>query len=120
LEFLRGPGREFSVILKMPGVRGPIYPLMRYPVLVEFRKMLAALVADHETGDWTGTYFFADIIADHPRAPVEIWFRANENGITFGFSVEEWIRLDKAFRRAWELPDVRRAWDILALEYGEL
>jgi hypothetical protein len=82
--------------------------------------MLKALVADHETGDWTGTYFFADLIADKPGAPVEIWFRANANGITLGFSVDEWIALDALFRRAWELPEIRRAWEALALEYGEL
>ena len=69
--------------------------------------MLAALVADHETGDWTGAYFFADIIADQPGAPSEIWFRAHDNGITFGFSVDEWVTLDTLFRRAWE----PRAWE---------
>jgi hypothetical protein len=87
---------------------------------LEFRAMLKALVADHETGDWTGTYFFADLIADEPGAPVEIWFRANENGITLGFSVDEWMALDALFRRGWDMPEIRRAWEALALEYGEL
>ena len=54
------------------------------------------------------------------QRPVEIWFRAHDNGITFGFSAEEWGTLHMLFRRAWELPDIRRAWDALALEYGEL
>ena len=120
LEFVRGAGHEFSVILTLPGVRGPIYPIIGYPQIMEFRAMLKALVADHETGDWTGNYFFADLIADAPGAPVEVWFRANDNGITLGFSVDEWMALDALFRRGWELPEIRRAWEALALEYGEL
>ena len=78
------------------------------------------MAADHRTGDWTGAYFFADIIAADPNAPSEIWFRANDNGITFGFSLEEWATLNTLFGRAWEHAEVRRAWDALALEYGEL
>jgi hypothetical protein len=120
LEFLRGPGREFSVVISFPGVRGPKYPILGYPKLMEFRAMLSAIVADHETGDWTGTYFFADLIADQQGPASEIWFRANDNGITFGFTVEEWTTLDQLFRRAWTLPEIRRSWDALALEYGEL
>jgi hypothetical protein len=120
LEFLRGPGREFSVVLSLPGLRGPKYPILGYPKLMEFRAMLAALAADRGAGDWTGSFFFADIVADRPGAPAEIWFRAHDNGITFGFSIEEWVTLDTLFRRAWTLPDIRRAWDALAMEYGEL
>jgi hypothetical protein len=120
LAFVRRQGREFSVVLTFPGVRGPVYPIIGYPRLVEFRAMLAALVADHGTGDWTGAYFLADVIAGRPGAPSEIWFRAHDNGITFGFSVDEWVSLDTLFRRAWALPEIHRAWDALALEYGEL
>ncbi len=120
LSFVRGAGREFSVFLTFPGPRGSLYPIIGYPRLVEFRAMLAALHADPRTGDWTGAYFFADLIAADPKAPFEIWFRANDNGITFGFSIEEWATVNTLFSRAWELPEVRRALDALALEYGEL
>jgi hypothetical protein len=82
--------------------------------------MLTALAADTAPGAWTGAYFFADITPAEAEQPAEIWFRANENGITFGFSVEEWATLHTLFRRAWELPDIRRVWETLALEYGEL
>ncbi len=120
LSFVRGAGREFSAILTLPGPRGALYPIIGYARLVEFRAMLAALAADHRTGDWTGSAFFADIIASDRNGPPEIWFRAHDNGITFGFSLEEWVSLNTLFRRAWEQPEVRRAWDALALEYGEL
>lgn len=82
--------------------------------------MLSGLVAHHETGDWTGAYFFADLIADQESSGSGIWFRANDNGISFGFSVEEWMMLDALFRRAWTLPEIRRSLEALALEYGEL
>jgi hypothetical protein len=120
LEFFRGPGHEFSALISFPGARGPKYPILGYPKLMEFRHMLSAIVADHETGDWTGTYFFADLIADQEGPASEIWFRANDNGVSFGFSVEEWTTLDRLFRRAWTLPEIRRSWDALAFEYGEL
>ena len=32
----------------------------------------------------------------------------------------EWKAVRKLFRRAWEIPDVRLAWDGLVLEYGDL
>ena len=51
---------------------------------------------------------------------IEFWFRAHANGITFGFSSEEWKAVRELFRRAWEVPEVRVAWDVLSLEYGEL
>ncbi|HET9776753.1 MAG TPA: hypothetical protein VFP77_09335, partial [Gemmatimonadaceae bacterium] len=120
LEFVRRAGHEFAVILTMPGVRGPVYPIVAYPQIVEFRTMLEALVSDHELGDWTGAYFFADVIAKQPAAPVEIWFRAHDNGVTLGFSLDEWKALDTLFRRVWEMPEIRRATELLALEYGEL
>jgi hypothetical protein len=32
----------------------------------------------------------------------------------------EWKAVQELFRRAWQLPDVRLAWEGLILEYGEL
>ena len=43
-----------------------------------------------------------------------------ENGIAFGFPMEDWQSIQKLFRRAWQAPQVRRLWDALVLEYGEL
>jgi hypothetical protein len=121
LSFARGEGQEFSLLLGVEGVRGPRYPIVGYPQIAEFRAMVAALAADSSSGDWSGTYFFADLYATAPDQPAEeIWFRAHDNGIAVGFSVDEWRTIAGLFRRAWELPDVRRAWDALSLEYGEL
>ncbi len=50
----------------------------------------------------------------------EFWFRAHENGITFGFSEAEWSAVGKLFRRAWEMPEIQTTWDELTMEYGEL
>ena len=42
------------------------------------------------------------------------------NGITFGFTVDEWSALRTLFRRAWESQDLQQAWDRLTRDYGEL
>ena len=120
LSFARGGGGDLSALLTLPGPRGTIYPIVGYPRLVEFRAMLAALAADSRPGDWTGAYFFADVIAPDPTHASDLWFRAHDNGITFGFSVAEWRAIDRLFGRAWELPEMRRVWDVLTIEYGEL
>ena len=120
LSFAHGQGQEFSVQLCFPGVRGPRYPIVGYPRLAEFRTMLADLLADRAPGDWTGTYFYAGVTSPTAKDVSEIWFRAHDNGVSFGFTVKEWRTVHTLFRRAWELPDIRRAWDALLLEYGEL
>ncbi|MFY9753772.1 MAG: hypothetical protein WBS18_05845 [Candidatus Acidiferrales bacterium] len=48
-----------------------------------------------------------------------MWFRAHANGIPFGFSEKEQKSVQGLFRRAWAIPEMRMAWDELALEYGE-
>ena len=57
------------------------------------------------------------------RRSVRCWAPAitgDTSPLTCGFSAGEWATLHTLFRRAWELPDIRRAWDALAFEYGEL
>ncbi|MGC1658930.1 MAG: hypothetical protein WA737_02825, partial [Candidatus Acidiferrales bacterium] len=49
----------------------------------------------------------------------DVWFRAHANGIPFGFSEKEQKSVQGLFRRAWAIPEMRMAWDELALEYGE-
>jgi hypothetical protein len=120
LSFGRGEGPEFSVLFTCDGRRGPRYPIVEYPRIAEFRTMVEQLEKDHGPGDWTGAYFFADILAEQPGQPAEIWFRAHDNGITVGFSIDEWTQVNALFRRAWDRPEIRRAWDALAIEYGEL
>ena len=120
LSFARGEGSEFSLLLSFPGPRGPMYPIGGYPKITEFRAMLAALTRDG-SARWKGEYFFGYVASfEDGKAKEDVWFRAHANGITFGFSEKEWKSVQTLFRRAWEIPEVRMAWDELALEYGEL
>jgi serine/threonine protein kinase len=47
LSFARGDSNDFSMLLSFPGHRAPQYPLGRYPLVAEFRAIVAAL--DPET-----------------------------------------------------------------------
>jgi hypothetical protein len=116
LTFARGEGREFDLLLSFPGPRGPMYPLGPYPRIAEFRAFLGATLAPRKS--WDGEYFFAYLV--EREGEKEVWFRAHRNGITFGFSEAEWGEVRKLFRRAWEMPEVKVAWEALSLEYGEL
>ena len=118
LSFARGEGNDFAMLLSFPGPRTPQYPMSRYPVIAEFRAMLAALDPDGPTHHWKGEYFFA--YRSEAGKEAEFSFRARDNGITFTFSAKDWNAIRGLFRRAWEIPDVRLAWDGLVLEYGEL
>ena len=120
LSFAPGQGQEFSVLLGFPGARGPRYPIVGFPRIAEFRTMLADLLADRAPGDWTGTYFYAGVTSSTAKADGEIWFRAHDNGISFGFTVTEWRTVHTLFRRAWALPEIRVAWEALVREYGEV
>ncbi len=119
LSFARGAGHDFDVLLSFPGPRGPMYPLAPYPMIAEFRAMLAALTPKARPPQhWDGEHFYG-YVTERSNEP-EFWFRAHANAITFGFSVEEWKAVRELFRKAWEMPEVRIAWDALSLEYGEL
>jgi hypothetical protein len=120
LSFARGEGAEFSVLLSFPGPRGPLYPIISYPKIAEFRAMLAALGPASSARSWTGEYFFGYVQSGEPRQPSDVWFRAHDNGITFGLSVEEWAAVRTLFQRAWQSLDIQRAWDQLTLDYGAL
>jgi hypothetical protein len=120
LSFARGAGREFSLLLSLPGPRAARYPVVGFPQVAEFRAMLAEVAADPAPADWSGAYFFADVIPADAGRETEVQFRAHDNGITFTFSLEEWNAVDALFRRAWQMPEIRRAWEALTMEYGEL
>ena len=119
LSFARGAGHDFDVLLSFPGARGPMYPLGSYPMIAEFRAMLAALAPKARPPEhWGGEQFYGYVTEREKET--EFWFRAHANAITFGFSVEEWKAVRELFRRAWDMPEVRIAWDALSLDYGEL
>jgi hypothetical protein len=117
LSFAHGERQEFSVLLCFPGARGPRYPIIGYPRIAEFRTMLSDMVNDSEPGDWTGAYFYAGVTSPTSTEVSETWFRAHDNRVSFGFTVEEWRTVHALFRRAWELRDIRVAWEALTREY---
>jgi hypothetical protein len=90
-----------------------------YPKISEFRTILERLDVTRELIFWEGRYFLAYTGFYEPEV-IGVNFRGRDNGITFNFRGEDWQSIKKLFRRAWQAPEVRRLWDALALEYGEL
>jgi hypothetical protein len=119
LDLVREEGNEFSPRLQFPGTLTPRYPVVGYPRIAEFRRLLEELDLERDLCQWQGYYFYAhtEILENDERG---VFFFARENGITFGFPMEHWQSIRNLFRRAWQAPEVRRLWDALALEYGEL
>ncbi len=119
LDLVREEGNEFSPRLQFPGTLMPRYPVVGYPRIAEFRRLLEELDLERELCQWQGYYFYAhtEILENDQRG---VFFFARENGITFGFPMGHWQSIRNLFRRAWQAPEVRRLWDALALEYGEL
>jgi len=119
LDLVREEGNEFSPRLQFPGTLAPRYPVCGYPRIAEFRRLLEELDLERDLCQWQGYYFYAhtEILENDERG---VFFFARENGITFGFPMEHWQSIRNLFRRAWQAPEVRRLWDALALEYGEL
>src|SRR6184192_4600355 len=78
------------------------------------------LAPDSPTRRWEGGHFLGYVAASEEGKGKDYWFRAHHNGITFGLSEKEWKSVQALFREAWELPEIRMAWDSLTLEYGEL
>jgi hypothetical protein len=120
LSFTRGEGTEFSVLLGFPGPYGSTYPLSGYPRINEFRAMVEALGPHSRLRRWNGLYFFGYSMTPPDQVPDAFWFRAHDNGITFGMAATEWATVQRVFKRGWTIPDVRLAWDALLDEYGEL
>jgi hypothetical protein len=119
LDLVREEGNEFSPRLQFPGTLTPRYPVVGYPRIAEVRRLLEELDLERDHCQWQGYYFYAhtEILENDERG---VFFFARENGITFGFPMDHWQLIRKLFLRAWQAPEVRRLWDALAREYGEL
>ncbi len=119
LDLVREEGNEFSPRLQFPGTLTPRYPVVGYPRIAEFRRMLEGLDLEQDLCQWQGYYFYAHTaILDNGERGV--FFFARENGITFRFPVEHWQSIRNLFRRAWQAPEVIHTWEAQVLEYGEL
>jgi hypothetical protein len=119
LDLVREEGNEFSPRLQFPGTLTPRYPVVGYPRIAEFRRLLEDLDLERDLCQWQGYYFYAhtEILENDKRG---VFFFARENGITFGFPMEHWKSIQNLFRRAWQAPEVIHTWEAQALEYGEL
>lgn len=119
LDIARSPETDFSVWLHLPGRLAPLYPVNDYPRIAELRTILERLDLSEQLHFWEGRYFLAYTWRDEGEK-IGVNFRARENGIAFAFRHEDWQAIRSLFRRAWQTPEVRRVWDALAHEYGEL
>ena len=119
LEIARSPETDFSIWLQLPGRLAPLYPVNDYPRIAELRAVLERLDLSDQLHFWEGRYFQAYTWLDEENK-IGVSFRARENGIAFAFRHGDWQAIKSLFRRAWQAPEVRRLWDALAHEYGEL
>jgi hypothetical protein len=119
LDLVREEGNEFSPRLQFPGTLAPRYPVVGYPRIAEFRRMLEDLDLERDLCQWQGYYFYAHtaIVENEQRG---VFFFARENGIAFRFPMEHWQSIRNLFRRAWQAPEVIHTWEAQMLEYGEL
>jgi len=119
LDLVREEGNEFSPRLQFPGTLTPRYPVVGYPRIAEFRRLLEELDLERDLCQWQGYYFYAhtEILENDERG---VFFFARENGITFGFPMDHWQSIRNLFRRAWQAPEVIHTWEAQVLEYGEL
>ena len=119
LDLVREEGNEFSPRLQFPGTLTPRYPVVGYPRIAEFRRLLEELDLERDLCQWQGYYFYAhtEILENNERG---VFFFARENGIAFRFPMEHWQSIRNLFRRAWQAPEVIHTWEAQALEYGEL
>jgi len=119
LDLVREEGNEFSPRLQFPGTLAPQYPVVGYPRIAEFRRMLEELDLERVLCQWQGYYFYAHtaILED---GGMGVFFFARENGITFRFPMAHWQSIRNLFRRAWQAPEVIHTWEAQVLEYGEL
>jgi hypothetical protein len=59
LDLVREEGNEFSPRLQFPGSLTPRYPVVGYPRIAEFRRMLEELDLERDLCQWQGYYFYA-------------------------------------------------------------
>ena len=110
LDLVREEGNEFSPRLQFPGTLTPRYPVVGYPRIAEFRRLLEELDLERDLCQWQGYYFYAHtaIVENEQRG---VFFFARENGITFRFPMEHWQSIRNLFRRAWQAPEVIHTWE---------
>ena len=107
---------ELSMLIVMDE-KDVMYPLAPYPVIREFSAMLDGI---HPGQTWSGGYFLSYATGSEPGEPVRFYFRRKRDGITLGFSAEEWQRLKELFAAVAAIPKLQMFYQELSLAYGEL
>jgi hypothetical protein len=116
LSFSVGSEGEVSILLRI-AERDLTYPLGPYPEIREFLAMTERL----KTGQiWRGNHFFAYTVQETAEEPVRFYFRRPSDGVTIGFSAEEWHSLKSLISKAMKLPALQKLFTELSLVYGEL
>jgi hypothetical protein len=96
--------------------RNVIYPIATYPQIREFAAMLSQLKPG---GQWHGIHYHAFTVPESGDQPAQLLFRGRD-GITLGFTPEEWQCLNGLLASALGTPTLEGYWKELALIYGEL
>ena len=87
-------------------------------MIVEFRAMLAGLAKIEPPRAWDGEHFFGYIA--ELKGGNEFWFRSQRTGGVVRVYQGGVARYAGAVPQGVEHPELKRAWDGLSLEYGEL
>ena len=93
------------------------YPVGTYPEIREFSAMLERLSPGQS---WHGIYFDASTLQETPEESVRFHFHRHQDGVTIGFTSEEWQRLKELFTQAAAIPKLQKLYQELSLVYGEL
>jgi hypothetical protein len=94
-----------------------MYPISSYPEIREFASLLERMKPG---GEWNGVHFHAYTSGDPADATALLLFRRRRDGITLGFSIEEWECLKRLMTASLRMPKLQPFWRELELIYGEL
>jgi hypothetical protein len=115
LSFSLGSEGEVAIMLNIPE-RDLMYPVSPYPEIREFIAMLERLEAGQI---WRGRHFFGYTFKQDDNT-VRFYFRRPSDGVTLGFSSDEWQSLKGLFTKALEMPALQKMFAELSLVYGEI
>ena len=116
LTFSVGSEGELYMLLSMDA-KDVAYPLGPYPQIQEFATMLRQI---QSVGTWNGIHFFGTAEPTVSDRPARFQFRRRNDGVAFGFSLNEWQTLIGLFTTALTSPKLQAILAELSLVYGEL
>jgi hypothetical protein len=114
----RGRHGDFALCLYFPEKLAPVFPILQFVTICEFRAMMERFEPEQDESYWRG-YYFSAYASKTAGSEVVITLRLNESGITFHLDCTAWQTFRDLLRRAWELPEVRRFWNDMVLRYSE-